>query len=138
MNKFRGPQDANFKLVSGCLRNFADHYPVLLENRQCGKYSRNSSSSPAISGHVSGAKVDTRPQWVNVYWNVPRAVNSLFTGRVDELKKIEAALSPHVVRSDLQRRFVITGDGGQGKSEICLRIADMVRDKYVYFRPSPW
>jgi nucleoside-triphosphatase THEP1 len=31
-----------------------------------------------------------------------------------------------------QRRFVITGMGGQGKSEICLKVADLVRERYVY------
>jgi nucleoside-triphosphatase THEP1 len=30
-----------------------------------------------------------------------------------------------------QKRFVLTGMGGQGKSEICLRVVNEVRESYV-------
>ena len=66
----------------------------------------------------------------NVHWMVPRAVNSLFTGRSDLLSRIQKALqnqSISVVHK--QRRFVITGLGGQGKSEICLQIASLMKQQ---------
>jgi hypothetical protein len=66
----------------------------------------------------------------NKHWCVPRSVNTLFTGRTDILQRIESDLT---TTTDLgqQRRFVITGIGGQGKSEICLKVADLVRERYV-------
>jgi hypothetical protein len=63
----------------------------------------------------------------NVHWCIPRSVNTLFTGRTEVLDRIERAITPRVSEKK-QRRFIITGIGGQGKSEICLRIADQVRD----------
>lgn len=68
----------------------------------------------------------------NVHWMVPRAINSLFTGRDNLLVRIEKALyidSPSTIET--QRKFVITGLGGQGKSEICLQVANLMREKYV-------
>jgi hypothetical protein len=69
----------------------------------------------------------------NVHWNVPRTVNSLFTGRTEILTKIQEALhhSHKTPSIEQQKRFVITGLGGQGKSEICLKIADLVRQQCV-------
>jgi hypothetical protein len=64
----------------------------------------------------------------NVHWVVSRSINSLFTGRSELLKRIQSALcrerSSHAYQ---QRRFVITGMGGQGKSEVCVQIANMMR-----------
>jgi hypothetical protein len=66
---------------------------------------------------------------VNVHWTVNRAVNTLFTGRddilADLLEVIQGALNDNSPRQ--QCRIVITGMGGQGKSEICLQLAERVR-----------
>lgn len=69
----------------------------------------------------------------NVHWMVPRAINSLFTGRSDLLSRIQKALqSKSISVAQQQRRFVITGLGGQGKSEICLQIASLMKQQYVF------
>jgi len=64
-----------------------------------------------------------------VHWIVPRAVNSLFTGRQDLLQELD-----DIIRDALycpwdrpQCRIVISGIGGQGKSEICLQLAQRLR-----------
>lgn len=68
----------------------------------------------------------------NVHWIVPRAGNSLFTGRSDLLSRIQRALQSELISAaQCQRRFVITGLGGQGKSEICLQVASLMKQKYV-------
>ncbi|KAI9731883.1 MAG: hypothetical protein M1834_004334 [Cirrosporium novae-zelandiae] len=74
----------------------------------------------------------SKKESTNVHWCVPRPVNTLFTGRKGVLKRIEAALCPtdKTYNEERQRRFVITGLGGQGKSEICLRFADLMRDNF--------
>ncbi|KAL5324993.1 hypothetical protein ACEPPN_006115 [Leptodophora sp. 'Broadleaf-Isolate-01'] len=67
----------------------------------------------------------------NVHWLVPRAVNSLFTGRSDLLSRMQRALqSERISVVQKQRRFVITGLGGQGKSEICLQVASLMKQQF--------
>lgn len=68
-----------------------------------------------------------------MHWTVTRSVNDLFTGRADELDKIENAIRDSLEDASgmLQRRFVITGMGRLGKSEIALKIANSMRQSYV-------
>ena len=70
----------------------------------------------------------------NVHWTVTRSVNHLFTGREGILSKIEEILQHSFEETDVcfQKRFVITGMGGQGKSEICLKIANTMRQRYAW------
>ena len=83
------------------------------------------------SDSITNSKVDLQPETVpsNVHWCIPRSVNTLFTGRSEILRRIKSAITTGDVNT--QRRFVITGMGGQGKSEICLKIADQVREACV-------
>ena len=61
---------------------------------------------------------------------VPRIVNTLFTGRTELLDRIrESFRGGHTSYSETQKRFVITGLGGQGKSEICLKAASSMREE---------
>lgn len=64
----------------------------------------------------------------NMHWKVPRMINNLFTGRVKLLERIK-----HAVRKDILevKVLVITGMGGLGKSEICLRVTNDVRQEYA-------
>ncbi|PMD26604.1 hypothetical protein NA56DRAFT_654415 [Hyaloscypha hepaticicola] len=79
-----------------------------------------------IGEHSKGANIHS-----NVHWMVPRAINSLFTGRSDLLSRIQRALqSESISAAQCQRRFVITGLGGQGKSEICLQVASLMKQKF--------
>ncbi|KAL8701940.1 MAG: hypothetical protein Q9201_004645 [Fulgogasparrea decipioides] len=65
----------------------------------------------------------------NVHWTVSRLTNMLFTGRDDILNKLEATVRDAVKDSSRLDRcsIVISGMGGQGKSEICLQLACRVR-----------
>jgi len=63
---------------------------------------------------------------------VPRTVNDLFTGRGELLPRIQEAIQYSTSSSNKQKRFVITGLGGQGKSEICLQVANQMRDQFVF------
>jgi phage/plasmid-associated DNA primase len=67
---------------------------------------------------------------------VPRPVNDLFTGRSELLLRIQKAIHCDQTSSpSKQKRFVITGLGGQGKSEICLMVASQMRAEYVFTLP---
>jgi hypothetical protein len=68
---------------------------------------------------------------------VPRTINPLFTGRGGLLCRIQKAIHYDSTSTpDKQRRFVIIGLGGQGKSEICLQVASQMREEYVLSIPS--
>lgn len=73
------------------------------------------SGSPSETGHV--------------HWTVARPPNTLFAGRDDILRELEATVRDAVIDSSRpdQCRIVISGMGGQGKSEICLQLAHRVR-----------
>lgn len=67
-----------------------------------------------------------------MHWIVPRPVNDLFTGRGELLLRIQEAIYFESTSTpDKQKRFVITGMGGQGKSEICLKVASQMREELV-------
>lgn len=57
----------------------------------------------------------------NAYWFVPRGVNPLFTGRGDIGARLDSAMLAGNFQG--QRRYVIDGLGGTGKSEVCLQFA---------------
>ena len=80
------------------------------------------------SAHTSTPAIPFNPPLP--IWNVPHRRNPFFTGREEILRRIKSAIT--ITRDvNMQRRFVITGIGGQGKSEICLKIADQVREACV-------
>jgi hypothetical protein len=67
----------------------------------------------------------------NVHWVVPRSVNRLFSGRSEILERTEETFRKRLSEKDVfeQCCIVITGLGGQGKSELCLRIANDLRQR---------
>ena len=67
----------------------------------------------------------------NTHWMVPRLVNSLFIGRSELVERIHNALRNNDPGTSKQKRLVITGIGGIGKSEVCLQVADLIRDECV-------
>ncbi|KAL8894569.1 MAG: hypothetical protein Q9192_004210 [Flavoplaca navasiana] len=65
----------------------------------------------------------------NCHWTVYTSRNLLFTGRDDIIRELETAIRNAVRNPSYtdQCRIVIYGMGGQGKSEICLQLAYLVR-----------
>lgn len=57
-------------------------------------------------------------------------MNNLFTGQTEIIAKIINAISNSRQKTQ-QHRFIIAGVGGQGKSEICLQIANKLRQEYA-------
>ncbi|TVY71302.1 Protein SERAC1, partial [Lachnellula suecica] len=112
LNKFSGEHDENFALVLPEIRRIVIHGPSIVAERFRAK-----DNIPTRLG--------------NVHWMVPRSTNTLFTGRDKLLLRIQKAIycdptSP----PDKQKRFVITGMGGQGKSEICLKVASQMQKEF--------
>ncbi|MCJ1351862.1 MAG: hypothetical protein MMC33_001846 [Icmadophila ericetorum] len=109
----------NYEKVQGNLEEF---YKGALEKQ--GEIFPN---PPAEEREISQPPLQSND--INQYWTVRRTVNSLFTGREKNLNIIKDALQPNKENSIFreQKRFVITGQGGHGKSEICLKIANAMR-----------
>jgi hypothetical protein len=73
---------------------------------------------------------NTEIETANIHWMVFQSTNSLFTGRSELLGRIQNAfrLDENSTRTE-QKRFVITGMGGQGKSEVCVKAASLMREE---------
>lgn len=67
----------------------------------------------------------------NKYYNVPYNVSSKFTGRDDVCQRLQETCLPSSVALALksQKRFVLYGLGGSGKTQICLKFAQDTREK---------
>ncbi|PQE15930.1 Tetratricopeptide-like helical domain protein [Rutstroemia sp. NJR-2017a BVV2] len=116
MNKFGGPEDLNFKLVGGSIKNLVQNASGVLKHRQT-----DAQLTLSVGATSYG----------NVHWRVPRTTNTIFTGRGELLYRIQKAIHSDSSSSpDKQKRFVITGLGGQGKSEICLQVASQMREEF--------
>ncbi|TVY71301.1 Protein SERAC1, partial [Lachnellula suecica] len=112
LNKFSGEHDENFALVLPEIRRIVTHGPSIVAERFRAK-----DNIPTRLG--------------NVHWIVPRSTNTLFTGRDKLLLRIQKAIHCDPTSPpDKQKRFVITGMGGQGKSEICLKVASQMQKEF--------
>ena len=69
----------------------------------------------------------TDPKMPN-HWMVPRSASRLYTGREELGERIAQAFSFDASSNPKrQRTFVIIGRGGTGKSEVCLKFAEVHR-----------
>ncbi|RDW70985.1 putative kinesin light chain 1 protein [Coleophoma cylindrospora] len=112
LNKFSGDDDENYTLVLSEIQRMVKDGPSRIIERY----------------RVKGAKSNSHG---NRHWRVPRVVNELFTGRDELLGRIQKALRyDDNSFAKKQKRFVITGLGGQGKSEICLKVASLMQEEF--------
>jgi hypothetical protein len=67
----------------------------------------------------------------NKHYNIPHNVSSMFTGRRDICQRLESTFLPCHEQSfqEMQKRFVLYGLGGSGKTQVCLRFAQANREK---------
>jgi hypothetical protein len=79
-------------------------------------------------GSQSHLRPDQKKHSVNRHWRVPRKTNSIFTGRAKLIERIKNEMRNSETDDKV---FVITGLGGLGKSELCLRIAKDMRQEYA-------
>lgn len=86
--------------------------------------------SQSRSRNISRPKPDSEP--INKHWLISRELSTWFTGREDTVQWIESILRHHFARTcpTSPCRVVITGSGGQGKSELCLKLAKLLRQRY--------
>lgn len=68
----------------------------------------------------------------NKYFEVPRNVSSIFTGREDICQDLQERCLPSNPPNaqKKQKRYVLHGLGGSGKTQICLKFAQDHRERY--------
>ncbi|KAF2274187.1 FabD/lysophospholipase-like protein [Westerdykella ornata] len=93
------------------------------------KQSRTESTFSLVISEYTMRCITKRQRGGNAHWIVPCPVNSLFTGRAELTDRIQSALR-NEPGTPKQKRLVITGIGGMGKSEVCLKIADAMREDF--------
>ncbi|KAL8875617.1 MAG: hypothetical protein Q9198_006050, partial [Flavoplaca austrocitrina] len=70
---------------------------------------------------------------LNKHFYIPRAVSSIFTGKADLLDDLRHTLfdvSEPVEKRHVQKRFIIYGLGGSGKTEFCCKFAQDNRQSF--------
>jgi hypothetical protein len=62
---------------------------------------------------------------INKHFSIPQTVSSIFTGQSDLLVQLKELLfdAPALGEVNKQRRFVIYGMGGGGKTQLCCKFA---------------
>ncbi|KAF2757313.1 hypothetical protein EJ05DRAFT_528924 [Pseudovirgaria hyperparasitica] len=68
--------------------------------------------------------------FVNQHFRVPQPVSSIFTGRKDRLDELSRTFIGSTVYTAQQKRFVIYGMGGSGKTQFCSKFAEQNRDRF--------
>jgi hypothetical protein len=64
---------------------------------------------------------------LNKHFSLPHAVSSMFTGRKEPLEELKNCLD--ISSFDSQKRFVIQGIGGSGKTQVCCKFAQDNRQR---------
>ena len=124
MNKFHGPSDANFRLVSSAIKKMVGTAPKIALSQRKGTYSSFVALASTICQRRTYNLLAHRLN--HEHFMVPRRPNPLFTGREGELMKLKQALCPSLLTSGhttVPRIYVIHGMGGAGKSEIAVKFA---------------
>jgi signal recognition particle GTPase len=69
---------------------------------------------------------------LNQHFDIPQAVSSIFTGRETALKDLEHSLLAPVLphQPQMQKRFVVYGLGGSGKTQFCCKFAQDNQKRY--------
>ena len=99
-------------------RQIADFHP-LLESRTGFKLRGAFDAATAVASLGSQ----------NEHFDIPQSVSSIFTGREDSLKELASLMFNSPVeevspgRQNAQKRFVILGLGGSGKTQFCCKFA---------------
>jgi signal recognition particle GTPase len=66
----------------------------------------------------------------NKHFEVAPHLSPVFTGQGHIGKRLETAFTPSEYKCPFQRRFVLFGMGGAGKTQICLRYANNYQERY--------
>ncbi|KAL9098250.1 MAG: hypothetical protein Q9163_006061, partial [Psora crenata] len=73
---------------------------------------------------------DEQPSSCDKYFEVPYLLSPMFTGRDKELQYLTESFGGPWAYGGFQRRFVLFGLGGSGKTQLCLKYTEAHRKRY--------
>lgn len=79
---------------------------------------------------VTSAERTLKATSTNHHFDIPQSVSSIFTGRGAMLKELRELFVPRggTIR-EFQRRFIVHGLGGSGKTQFCCKFAEDCRNR---------
>ncbi|KAF8252047.1 hypothetical protein K440DRAFT_658315 [Wilcoxina mikolae CBS 423.85] len=116
MVKFSSRFDPNYKVVQGRIREMVASAPEVIR-RRIERISRNTGGEDRLSYRIP-------PQ-------LPYAKNHKFTGRARELEAMRNLLWPANTSGIHQRRLLLHGLGGIGKTQLTIEYAHKYRDDFT-------
>ncbi|KAK4242331.1 hypothetical protein C8A03DRAFT_40299 [Achaetomium macrosporum] len=81
---------------------------------------------------VTSAALALKSASTNHHFDIPQSVSSIFTDRESLLQELRQLFIPRpgIIRDEMQRRFIIYGMGGSGKTQFCCKFAQDNRDSF--------
>lgn len=101
-------------------------------------FSTHKVNNERVVFNMSSNPMETGPLSHDRYlWGIPRDVRKIFVGRRDILETITDGIKART-KIGFADRFVITGPGGIGKTELCYKLVESIRtnDEFEYVLPS--
>jgi hypothetical protein len=145
MCKFRNVDSPGFQSVLTSLRRFATDAPPIIDRRWTEERNhqamRRSSEAAELLGFDAHKNNEAVPRLHNdsseirnKYFRIPNRLSTIFTSREHIAQGLQKKiLGPSNQKSPLrQKRFVLYGLGGSGKSQFCLKFAQDNRDRYEF------
>lgn len=119
---------------------YEEQIPVAANHRDICRFSSSEDSTYiSIVKRIKSAHKKTlgigRKEVKNEHFLVPNDLNPHFTGRNDIRRKlIESLLDKDFAGEKKQKRFVLHGLGGSGKTQLVLKFAKDYRSRYVVLK----
>jgi hypothetical protein len=143
MVRFTDPHSSSYRTVLEALVRYCHTAPPIISRRwQYAHQAFNQARSQeameltgtAFDVHKDDApfqyprQTSQRPR--NRHFHIPQVVSSIFTGREDVSKMVEDALfATDIYSSREQRRYIVYGIGGSGKTQFCSKFAQDHRER---------
>jgi hypothetical protein len=144
MTKFPGPSNSSFRTVIEALTRYCRGAPPVIARRWKQALELASQTRSLEAEELLGTGFDVhnenRPFYYqrrvseaprNKHFHIPQVVSSIFTGREDVSQMVERSLlaeeDDDMTRQ--QRRFIIYGIGGSGKTQFCCKFAQDHRER---------
>jgi len=114
-----------------------DAIPVYADHRQMCKFEKDDDDTfQTVWKKIEQIRKQSRPTSStksishNQHFRVPHHLDPLFTGRERIGRRLDTAFGPSRSERLVQRRFVLYGVGGAGKTQTCLRYIQAHRNRY--------
>lgn len=118
----------DFDQLSNGIKNIDQSLQKLLTSNQSPN---EVSGLQDLERSLSAAATLTETLSSNQYFDIRQAVSDFYTGRESLLEELRATMvpPPGILRG--QRRFIIYGLGGSGKTQFCCKFAADTRERCV-------